>query len=64
MKIESKPENNLILFVYRSIARQMAKYHAIHAHNGWVPQSDLWLRMSKYFSLVPTHFEDPEMDQR
>uniref|UniRef100_A0A673IBP7 ethanolamine kinase n=1 Tax=Sinocyclocheilus rhinocerous TaxID=307959 RepID=A0A673IBP7_9TELE len=50
--------------IFRHIARQMAKYHAIHAHNGWVPQSDLWLKMSKFFSLVPTHFEDPEKDQR
>ncbi|XP_056091795.1 ethanolamine kinase 1 isoform X2 [Rhinichthys klamathensis goyatoka] len=59
-----EPEHIRSSAVFRSIARQMAKYHAIHAHNGWVPQSDLWLRMSKYFSLVPTHFEDPEMDQR
>ncbi|XDV25005.1 hypothetical protein PO909_029011 [Leuciscus waleckii] len=59
-----EPEHIRSSAVFRNIARQMAKYHAIHAHNGWVPQSDLWLRMSKYFSLVPTHFEDPEMDQR
>lgn len=49
---------------YRLIARQLAKYHAIHAHNGWVPQSDLWLKMGKYFALVPKHFQDPEMNMR
>ncbi|KAM9705326.1 ethanolamine kinase 1 [Menidia menidia] len=36
----------------RLIARQLAKYHAIHAHNGWVPQSDLWMKMGKYFALI------------
>ncbi|GAA6085317.1 ethanolamine kinase 1, partial [Tachysurus ichikawai] len=41
----------------------MAKYHVIHAHNGWVPRSDLWHKMGKYFSLVPTHFKDPEKNQ-
>ncbi|KAF6726966.1 Ethanolamine kinase 1 [Oryzias melastigma] len=38
--------------VFRLIARQLAKYHAIHAHNGWVPQSDLWLKMGKYLALI------------
>uniref|UniRef100_A0A3B3S303 ethanolamine kinase n=1 Tax=Paramormyrops kingsleyae TaxID=1676925 RepID=A0A3B3S303_9TELE len=50
--------------IFSLIARQMAKYHAIHAHNGWVPKSDLWLKMGKYFSLVPTHFEDPAKNLR
>uniref|UniRef100_A0A671QVN8 ethanolamine kinase n=1 Tax=Sinocyclocheilus anshuiensis TaxID=1608454 RepID=A0A671QVN8_9TELE len=59
-----EPEHIRSPAIFRHIARQMAKYHAIHAHNGWVPQSDLWLKMSKFFSLVPTHFEDPEKDQR
>uniref|UniRef100_A0A9J8B751 ethanolamine kinase n=1 Tax=Cyprinus carpio carpio TaxID=630221 RepID=A0A9J8B751_CYPCA len=59
-----EPEHIRSPAFFRHIARQMAKYHAIHAHNGWVPQSDLWLKMSKFFSLVPTHFEDPEKDQR
>ncbi|XP_052410931.1 ethanolamine kinase 1 isoform X1 [Carassius gibelio] len=59
-----EPEHIRSPAIFRHIARQMAKYHAIHAHNGWVPQSDLWLRISKYFSLVPTHFDDPEKDQR
>ena len=54
---------SLVLFP-RLIARQLAKYHAIHAHNGWVPQSDLWLKMGKFFSLVPTRFEDPVKNQR
>uniref|UniRef100_A0A672Q021 ethanolamine kinase n=3 Tax=Sinocyclocheilus grahami TaxID=75366 RepID=A0A672Q021_SINGR len=59
-----EPEHIRSPAIIRHIARQMAKYHAIHAHNGWVPQSDLWLRISKFFSLVPTHFDDPEKDQR
>ncbi|KAL1275804.1 hypothetical protein QQF64_035427 [Cirrhinus molitorella] len=59
-----EPEHIRSPAIFRHIARQMAKYHAIHAHNGWVPQSDLWLKMSKFFSLVPTHFDDPEKDQR
>ncbi|KAF4114654.1 hypothetical protein G5714_004877 [Onychostoma macrolepis] len=59
-----EPEHIRSPAMFRHIARQMAKYHAIHAHNGWVPQSDLWLKMSKFFSLVPTHFVDPEKDQR
>uniref|UniRef100_A0A8C9VI62 ethanolamine kinase n=1 Tax=Scleropages formosus TaxID=113540 RepID=A0A8C9VI62_SCLFO len=50
--------------IFRPIARQLAKYHAIHAHNGWVPKSDLWMKMGKYFSLVPTHFEDPAKNMR
>ncbi|XP_076861535.1 ethanolamine kinase 1 [Brachyhypopomus gauderio] len=50
--------------IFRLIARQLAKYHAIHAHNGWVPQSDLWLKMGRFFSLVPAHFEDPVKNQR
>uniref|UniRef100_A0A8C1LW70 ethanolamine kinase n=2 Tax=Cyprinus carpio TaxID=7962 RepID=A0A8C1LW70_CYPCA len=59
-----EPEHIRSPAIFRHIARQMAKYHAIHAHNGWVPQSDLWLRISKFFSLAPTHFYDPEKDQR
>ncbi|CAB1414453.1 unnamed protein product [Pleuronectes platessa] len=55
--IRSKP-------VFRLIARQLAKYHAIHAHNGWVPQSDMWLKMGKYFALIPRHFKDPERNAR
>ncbi|RXM97234.1 Ethanolamine kinase 1 [Acipenser ruthenus] len=44
--------------LFRLIARQLAKFHAIHAHNGWVPKSNLWMKMGKYFSLAPTEFED------
>ncbi|KAL6459573.1 hypothetical protein MHYP_G00313320 [Metynnis hypsauchen] len=59
-----EPEHIRSPSIFRLIARQLAKYHAIHAHNGWVPQSDLWLKMGKFFSLVPTHFEDPDKNQR
>ncbi|KAB5541921.1 hypothetical protein PHYPO_G00085530 [Pangasianodon hypophthalmus] len=59
-----EPEHIRNPAIFRLIARQMAKYHAIHAHNGWVPRSDLWHKMGKYFSLVPTRFEDPEKNQR
>ncbi|XP_036433614.1 ethanolamine kinase 1 [Colossoma macropomum] len=59
-----EPEHIRSPSIFRLIARQLAKYHAIHAHNGWVPQSDLWLKMGKFFSLVPTHFDDPDKNQR
>ncbi|KAL2103067.1 hypothetical protein ACEWY4_002235 [Coilia grayii] len=59
-----EPEHIRSTQLFRLIARQLAKYHAIHAHNGWVPQSDLWLKMSKYFCLVPTHFQDPAQNLR
>ncbi|XP_015253370.1 PREDICTED: ethanolamine kinase 1-like [Cyprinodon variegatus] len=44
--------------VFRLIARQLAKYHAIHAHNGWVPRSDMWLKMGKYFALISKCFKE------
>ncbi|KAF5894010.1 ethanolamine kinase 1, partial [Clarias magur] len=59
-----EPEHIRNPAIFRLIARQLAKYHAIHAHNGWVPRSDLWLKMGKYFSLVPTRFDNPEKNQR
>ncbi|KAJ8006721.1 hypothetical protein DPEC_G00110150 [Dallia pectoralis] len=59
-----EPEHIRSLPMYRLIARQLAKYHAIHAHNGWVPKSDLWQKMGRYFSLVPKFFQDPEMNMR
>ncbi|NWZ10299.1 EKI1 kinase, partial [Agelaius phoeniceus] len=46
------------------IARQLAKIHTIHAHNGWIPKSNLWLKMGKYFSLIPTEFADEEVNKR
>lgn len=48
----------------RLIARQLAKIHAIHAHNGWIPKSNLWLKMGKYFSLIPTGFADEDINKR
>ncbi|XP_012679955.2 ethanolamine kinase 1 [Clupea harengus] len=59
-----EPEHIRSPGIFRLIAPQLAKYHAIHAHNGWVPQSDLWFKMGKYFSLVPTHFKDPAQNLR
>ncbi|KAF7234763.1 Ethanolamine kinase 1 [Varanus komodoensis] len=50
--------------IFRLIARQLAKIHAIHAHNGWIPKSNLWLKMGKYFSLIPTEFADQELHKR
>ncbi|XP_066446868.1 ethanolamine kinase 1 isoform X2 [Eleutherodactylus coqui] len=44
--------------ICRLIARRLAKIHAIHAHNGWIPKSNLWLKMRAYFSLTPTEFPD------
>ncbi|XP_062851721.1 ethanolamine kinase 1 [Trichomycterus rosablanca] len=59
-----EPEHIRNPAIFRLIARQLAKYHVIHAHNGWVPQSDLWLKMGKYFTLIPTGFKDLEKNQR
>ncbi|XP_014878474.1 ethanolamine kinase 1 [Poecilia latipinna] len=53
-----EPEHIRSQAVFRLIARQLAKYHAIHAHNGWVPRSDLWLKMGKYFTLISKCFKD------
>uniref|UniRef100_A0A8D1TSL0 ethanolamine kinase n=1 Tax=Sus scrofa TaxID=9823 RepID=A0A8D1TSL0_PIG len=50
--------------IFRLIARQLAKIHAIHAHNGWIPKSNLWLKMGKYFSLIPTGFVDEDINKR
>uniref|UniRef100_A0A8C2STA3 ethanolamine kinase n=1 Tax=Coturnix japonica TaxID=93934 RepID=A0A8C2STA3_COTJA len=50
--------------IFRLIARQLAKIHTIHAHNGWIPKSNLWLKMGKYFSLIPTEFADEELNKR
>ncbi|XP_041113370.1 ethanolamine kinase 1-like [Polyodon spathula] len=50
--------------LFRLIAKQLAKFHAIHAHNGWVPKSNLWMKMGKYFSLAPTEFEDKAVNHR
>ncbi|XP_073400096.1 ethanolamine kinase 1 [Dendrobates tinctorius] len=50
--------------ICRLIARQLAKIHAIHAHNGWIPKSNLWLKMRAYFSLVPTEFSEPLVHDR
>nr|XP_004664481.1 ethanolamine kinase 1 [Jaculus jaculus] len=50
--------------IFRLIARQLAKIHAIHAHNGWIPRSNLWLKMGKYFSLIPTGFADEDINKR
>uniref|UniRef100_UPI00398EC5B7 ethanolamine kinase 1 isoform X2 n=1 Tax=Pristiophorus japonicus TaxID=55135 RepID=UPI00398EC5B7 len=44
--------------VFRLITRQLAKIHTIHAHNGWIPKPNLWLKLEKYFTLVPTELAD------
>uniref|UniRef100_A0A6I8NH91 ethanolamine kinase n=1 Tax=Ornithorhynchus anatinus TaxID=9258 RepID=A0A6I8NH91_ORNAN len=58
------PEHVCSPHIFRLIARQLAKIHAIHAHNGWIPKSNLWLKMGKYFSLIPTEFADEEINKR
>ncbi|OCT86009.1 ethanolamine kinase 1 [Xenopus laevis] len=50
--------------IFRLIGRQLAKIHAIHAHNGWIPKSNLWVKMRKYFSLIPTEFEEETINNR
>ncbi|MEE6477418.1 hypothetical protein FKM82_011508 [Ascaphus truei] len=58
------PEHVCNPTICRLIARQLAKIHAIHAHNGWIPKSNLWIKMGKYFSLIPTEFEDERVNER
>ncbi|MEQ2280100.1 Ethanolamine kinase 1 [Ameca splendens] len=53
-----EPEHIRSQPVFRLIARQLARYHAIHAHNGWVPRSDLWLKMGKYLALISKCFKE------
>ncbi|KAK1799977.1 hypothetical protein P4O66_006126 [Electrophorus voltai] len=48
----------------RLIAGEMARIHAIHAHNGCVPKPNLWIKMRKYFSLVATEFTDQASNAR
>uniref|UniRef100_A0A8C1HM57 ethanolamine kinase n=1 Tax=Cyprinus carpio carpio TaxID=630221 RepID=A0A8C1HM57_CYPCA len=48
----------------RLIAGEMARIHAIHAHNGCVPKPNLWIKMRKYFSLVATEFTDQAANVR
>jgi len=42
----------------RLISGEMARIHAIHAHNGCIPKPNLWIKMRKYLSLVATEFTD------
>ncbi|XP_077324843.1 ethanolamine kinase 1 [Lithobates pipiens] len=58
------PEHVCNPSIFRLIARQLAKIHAIHAHNGWIPKSNLWFKMRKYFALIPTEFEDSIINER
>ncbi|XP_034388706.1 ethanolamine kinase 2 isoform X2 [Cyclopterus lumpus] len=48
----------------RLIAREMARIHGIHAHNGCIPKPNLWIKMRKYFSLVATEFTDQASNVR
>lgn len=48
----------------RLISKEMARIHAIHAHNGCIPKPDLWIKMRKYFSLVATEFTDQASNTR
>ncbi|XP_064857928.1 ethanolamine kinase 1-like isoform X1 [Oncorhynchus nerka] len=48
----------------RLISREMARIHAIHAHNGCIPKPNLWIKMRKYFSLVATEFTEQASNAR
>lgn len=52
------------LCLVRLIATEMARIHAIHAHNGCIPKPNLWIKMRKYFSLVATEFTDQASNAR
>ncbi|XP_063785450.1 ethanolamine kinase 1 [Pseudophryne corroboree] len=58
------PEHVCNPTIYRLIARQLAKIHAIHAHNGWIPKSNLWYKMKKYFALIPRELPDKATHDR
>ncbi|KAM6947801.1 ethanolamine kinase 2 isoform 1-T1 [Lycodopsis pacificus] len=48
----------------RLISGEMARIHAIHAHNGCIAKPNLWIKMRKYFSLVATEFTDQASNVR
>ncbi|XP_028652995.1 ethanolamine kinase 2 [Erpetoichthys calabaricus] len=50
--------------LFRLIAREMARIHAIHAHNGCVPKPNLWIKLRKYFALVVSEFTEEEANSR
>uniref|UniRef100_H3ADH0 ethanolamine kinase n=1 Tax=Latimeria chalumnae TaxID=7897 RepID=H3ADH0_LATCH len=50
--------------LFRLIARELAKIHAIHAHNGCIPKPNLWLKLRKYFSLVAAEFRAEPVGSR
>ncbi|XP_007895485.1 ethanolamine kinase 1 [Callorhinchus milii] len=58
------PEDVRSPSIFRLIARQLAKIHSIHAHNGWLPKPNLWLKLEKYFALVPTELTDVHANAR
>lgn len=51
-------------WLFRLIATEMARIHAIHAHNGCIPKPNLWIKMRKYFSLVATEFTEQASNAR
>ncbi|XP_051854527.1 ethanolamine kinase 2 isoform X1 [Antechinus flavipes] len=55
------PEHILEPQLFRLIAREMAKIHAIHA-NGCLPKPGLWPKMYSYFTLVKNSF-NPSLSQ-
>ncbi|XP_064417350.1 ethanolamine kinase 1 [Latimeria chalumnae] len=58
------PEHICKPTIFRLVAQKLARIHAIHAHNGWIPKSNLWIKMEKFLSLIPTEFEDEALNNR
>nr|XP_032834069.1 ethanolamine kinase 1-like [Petromyzon marinus] len=50
--------------IFRLTARELARIHAIHAHNGCIPKPNLWMKLQKYFSLAADGFPDPKVHAR
>uniref|UniRef100_A0A8C4WUN3 ethanolamine kinase n=1 Tax=Eptatretus burgeri TaxID=7764 RepID=A0A8C4WUN3_EPTBU len=48
----------------RLTTQELARIHAIHAHNGCVPTPMIWMKLRKYLSLIPTSFTHPDTNAR
>ncbi|XP_078587897.1 ethanolamine kinase 1-like isoform X1 [Branchiostoma floridae x Branchiostoma japonicum] len=50
--------------VSRLNGREMARMHHIQPANGKIPEPSLFIKLSKYFTLIPDSFPDAEKNQR
>uniref|UniRef100_UPI00358E21DA ethanolamine kinase 1-like isoform X2 n=1 Tax=Myxine glutinosa TaxID=7769 RepID=UPI00358E21DA len=50
--------------ICRLTTQELARVHAIHAHNGCVPTPLIWMKLRKYLSLIPTSLTHPDTNAR